>query len=564
MDTSIYEKIRLQKEPINKKIFRCYDNLDAMLTAPNLSERTDIQGELLKDTADIISYCIAQMMTINRVNPYLKAVTNGNTEDDVLFGNMLILMDRKISLVRVNAPMAVSMRETELALEINPMYLFSGIMDDIKDKFSDAEIQRSLETNDSPASVHYVLQIISILCHECMHVVYEHLDNYQDLFKKGKHYAELMNYATDCTINQYLEFLPSTTITLDYIKELTKNPNLKEKDGSWNYYNELVKAIPEPEDMPQQSQPQSGQSGDGQGSGGQGMGQGMSKEDMEKALKDLDEQLQGMTPDELEEFKEGLKERIDSHENWGASNQTGEQIAPELISDLVRSVFESAYDNYTEEKTIQGKQRGNVSSNLQEMINLIKEKTKMDWKQILKKKMGTLAIPYKLTKNRVNRRQPYRPELRGKIYDRRVKITFAIDTSGSMSNETLEYVLQELFTILDAYDFELTVIECDVTIQRVYKAKSKRDIKPDLRGRGGTVFQPIFDYAKENNYKNREDLIIFATDGGGEPTIDYKNFTNVMWLLVDGAYLSVNDPKGQVLYLDEDKKYKEYKKENRV
>lgn len=550
-------------EPINKRIMRCISNLDAMLTEQDKDEAVRLGNQIIKDTSLIISYCINNMMKINKTNPYLSAITNNNEEDDVLFGNLLVLMDRKISFNRVQAPMAVSMKETELTLEINPMYLFSGVMDDIKDKYSDEEIQNSLESDNTPASMHYVLQIMSILCHECMHVIYEHLDVYSNLFKKGKHYATLMNYATDCTINQYLEFLPSKTVTLDYIKELTNNPNLKEKDGSWNYYNELLKAMPEPEAMPQELKQMLEKTDDDSENSLSDNGSGLSQQDTEQALQDLHDKLSGMSPDELEEFKEGLKQRIDSHDNWGVSNQNNQDIAPELISDLVKSVFESAYDNYVEERTISGKNRGNISGNIQEKINIIKEKTKMDWKQILKKKIGTLAIPYKLSKNRVNRRQPFRPELRGKVYDRRVKVTFAIDTSGSMTNSTLKYVLQELFTLLDAYDFELTVIECDARIQRVYKAKSNKDINPNLLGRGGTLFQPIFDYAYEHNYKNREDLIIFATDGGGESTIDYKKFTNVMWLLVDGKHLSVNNPKGQVLYLNDDKKYKEWiKNEN--
>ena len=87
-----------------------------------------------------------------------------------------------------------------------------------------------------------------------------------------------------------------------------------------------------------------------------------------------------------------------------------------------------------------------------------------------------------------------------------------------------------------------------------------------MSGRGGTSFQPVFDYTKQHRYKNREDLLIIMTDGGGENHVDYGYFSHIMWLLVDSAfynrgtpYLSVENPKGQVLYLDDDKKYQEFK-----
>lgn len=88
-------------------------------------------------------------------------------------------------------------------------------------------------------------------------------------------------------------------------------------------------------------------------------------------------------------------------------------------------------------------------------------------------------------------------------------LTLAIDTSGSVDNDALSQFLGELQTILENVHFEgVTVIECDTSIQHVTEYERDDLINPEVHGRGGTYFAPVFDYIKQHP----TDTLIYFTD----------------------------------------------------
>ena len=53
----------------------------------------------------------------------------------------------------------------------------------------------------------------------------------------------------------------------------------------------------------------------------------------------------------------------------------------------------------------------------------------------------------------------------------------------------------------------------------------------EVRGKGGTNFQPIFDYLKQNN---KYDGLVIMTDGyAPKPSIDFYIRAKVLWVLED-------------------------------
>ena len=150
----------------------------------------------------------------------------------------------------------------------------------------------------------------------------------------------------------------------------------------------------------------------------------------------------------------------------------------------------------------------------------------------------------------MSRRQPDRYDISGSINDRLIKIAVAIDTSGSMSNEDLERVMVEIFDIIGTRMCEMTIIECDAEIQRIYRARSAQDISYDIHGRGGTSFVPVIDYVNENRYF-RDAILIYFTDGMGDHSIPRPLTLRTMWVLQnDNCKLSVRNPYGEVLVMD--------------
>ncbi|MBR5500917.1 MAG: hypothetical protein IKV74_05260, partial [Clostridia bacterium] len=153
------------------------------------------------------------------------------------------------------------------------------------------------------------------------------------------------------------------------------------------------------------------------------------------------------------------------------------------------------------------------------------------------------------TRTRLNRRQPERFDLSGRMDDKVLKIVVAIDTSGSMNDHSIAQIFNEIFAILAKRKYEITVIECDAKVQRVYRAKNALDIQKKITGRGGTVFTPVIDYVNQDPYY-RDALLIYFTDGFGEEKIPKPKTYRNLWVVFDNVrHLSLKEPYGAVLKL---------------
>jgi len=88
-------------------------------------------------------------------------------------------------------------------------------------------------------------------------------------------------------------------------------------------------------------------------------------------------------------------------------------------------------------------------------------------------------------------------------------LTFAIDTSASVNDHELAQFVGELQDILDHLEFEsLTIIHCDTEIKHVFTLEPGDDMSCEVHGRGGTRFEPVFEYCEEHP----TDALIYFTD----------------------------------------------------
>lgn len=118
----------------------------------------------------------------------------------------------------------------------------------------------------------------------------------------------------------------------------------------------------------------------------------------------------------------------------------------------------------------------------------------------------------------------------------------AIDTSGSMSTETLAQVLGELDRLRAVTECSLTVLQCDVRVCKVdeYSAYQQSDGAASsfqhgylVHGGGGTDLRPPFRWVAEQVRTGaavHPDALIYMTDGSGpmpEAAPDYP----VLWIV---------------------------------
>ena len=326
-------------------------------------------------------------------------------------------------------------------------------------------------------------QMETTIKHEILHVISQHLIRAKEL--KGKYSTLALNISMDVVVNQYLDYLPPYSITLEYINN--KYDMKLEPYKTFEYY-------------------------------------------LEKVQTELDLQ---------EENDEG--EEVDSNENVIVD------FDPERTHDMWEEsdeVDEKTLNEFTE-KFADSAQKGKNPNYIDAMIKSLKNRNgELPWNLFLKKLMGTIEANKKKTVTRRNRRQPSRLDLRGELRGHKTEIAVAIDISGSISDEEFKQAIKEVLAIVKSHNQEITIIECDKEIRRAYKVKSPRDVQERIATGGGTKFSPVFEYA--NNKKIN--LLIYFTDGKGEEKLEviprgYKT----LWVISGrGDKLSLREPFGVV------------------
>ena len=217
---------------------------------------------------------------------------------------------------------------------------------------------------------------------------------------------------------------------------------------------------------------------------------------------------------------------------WNAGDDAEEAQA------VVRELVNSA------DRMMDDESRGNMPAHFAELVEKINTPPSLSWQLILKKYVGTIAANKRKTSTRLNRRQPLRFDLSGQMDDKILKIVVAIDTSGSVDNKMIGQIFNEIFAILAKRKHEITVIECDAKVQRVYQAKTAEDVKEKVLGRGGTRFTPVIEYLNEHK-EFRDALLIYFTDGYGEQTIPKpRTYRNIWAVIGEENHLSLKEPYG--------------------
>lgn len=227
------------------------------------------------------------------------------------------------------------------------------------------------------------------------------------------------------------------------------------------------------------------------------------------------------------------KDSAASHDYW---ESVEEKIDPGQIEESLKKLTVNAA-------------KGKVPDSVNEIIAKLYTKPVIKWSDFLKRLVGTTAYGHKKTVTRQDRRQPWRSDLRGSLVDHKAEIIVAIDISGSMTDTELEQIMNEIFGIVRTSEHEITIIECDDKIQRVYNAKTNKDVRKKTNTKGSTKFSPVFRFMRENNKRNA--ILVYFTDGEGERELEVLPFNRrTLWVLTGKSEkLSLKDSFGNVIKL---------------
>jgi len=376
-------------------------------------------------------------------------------------------------------------------------------------------------------------EIIFVVCHELDHLLFNHPalmvkanpSKNPEIFKR-------FNLAADASINDTLQYgtfldqLLKKKPDNDYIqapkgiifsKTLSEIYDIKQKllkSQNYLYYFNLLMEIPL--------------------SGGESKND-ENESDNKESVSDKMQTNKGEARDDgLVTRNSPLPYEDHSWSNEDTSADDMESVTREFLLDV---------DNTMSDET-----KGTMPPCYQDTIEIIKNPPQIAWQSILKKYIGSIVANKTKTRMKLNRRQPERYDLSGVKDDKVIKIAVAIDASGSLDQKMLGKILNEIFDIVSKRHAEITILECDDAVRKVYKVRNPYEVQNKIIGRGGTAFTPVIQYLNNDKYY-RDSLLIYFTDGYGEDSIPKPLTYRNIWVIVGGKKndLSVKEPYGMVL-----------------
>lgn len=328
--------------------------------------------------------------------------------------------------------------------------------------------------------------LAAILKHECEHPMRNHFergrslepslredDKNESLLDRFKKHSKAynLNIAQDYAINQNIEGLPKKFRVFD-----KKGNPLKDKEGNPVEFSpalveDLIEAYPE-----------------------KNISYFESMEYYYSILKEETEQQQ---------TKEGtIVVSLDNHDMLDDSLNN---IDPEFAKNIVGKVVNEAKNALSSEEA------GSLPGHLKILIEKLNTPSK-NWKQELRIfKANCSASEIEETRKRRNRR--YGLLYPGKRTKNTTHIVVVVDSSGSITEKELTQFLSEIDAISKA-GTKITYIECDSVVQ--YVQAFDKNKKPEIKGRGGTLFKPVFDLVESAAFTKKYGKVnglVYFTDG---------------------------------------------------
>jgi predicted metal-dependent peptidase len=218
-----------------------------------------------------------------------------------------------------------------------------------------------------------------------------------------------------------------------------------------------------------------------------------------------------------------------SHELWKNITEDEAETAKEMLR---ATVMEAA-----------GKMAGSVPGGLIQEIEAAWEEV-INWKAALRYFYQSVIANYNVYSRTVRDRRRGL-DVPGPKKGYSCRLLFCIDTSGSMSDNDLAHVISECRHLGKILKIDADVLQFDYGLQDFCEI-NKFVAAKKFKGRGGTSFQPPFDFAQNKKFRiesltkmgktpktKKYDGVVIYTDGYAEkPRLDIP--LKILWLMTPG------------------------------
>jgi len=260
---------------------------------------------------------------------------------------------------------------------------------------------------------------------------------------------------------------------------------------------------------------------------------------------DINSLVEKLLDDHLEGEGEGEGgEGDDNGKSGGSGRPKLSQAEKDAIRDEIKEAVlaaAAASDN-----------AGNLPAGVKRLIQDMTA-PKMNWRELLRMQLES-TIKSDFTWMRASRRGWHMDAVMpGMQLDPMIDIAISIDASGSMLDKMLKDFLAEVQGIMDsfpAYKIHILTFDTQVYNPQQYDSENLDTICDyEVHGGGGTDFDCVFDYFKENDIQPKRHIMF--TDGYPNGSWGDENYCDTVFIM--HGTTSIVPPFGQYAYYEEEK-----------
>lgn len=372
---------------------------------------------------------------------------------------------------------------------------------------------------------------LGIVQHEILHIVFKHIFEYDQYSDK-----EISNIAADLVINQCIdrEFFKSkedeyNCIEIDnypdFFPDVTSDRTGKDNHQSCRYYYRiLIEQRKEIQKILGENLSSGSQEGDGDDDSNE---EGSSNSDGQGDSNQLKENWDKLNDSQKRLANNITQPKHSTHSTWKDISKLGEGNKGFIDSWIDNTLEKTVRDLDSKGSSWRGKLPASLLVYIDEIIKNIKPS--VNWKKQLRMFASNGVKTYiRTTLKRKSKRFNTFP---GSKIESKCKILIAIDTSGSVDNESLCEFFAEIRHIWKT-GAEIKIVECDVNIGNIWDYKGK--FPKMISGRGGTDFNAPIIYA---NKEYKPDCTIYFTDGYAPSPV--KCNSPLMWIVCKNGGIDI-------------------------
>ena len=344
-------------------------------------------------------------------------------------------------------------------------------------------------------------EIVFVLCHEVLHVAFDHLG------RRSHRDPEYWNMANDYVINDML---------------------MVEKIGTMP-----TKAVEDPKERGKETSQRVGLYN--------AKYHGWSSEKVYEDLKKRQVKKELTLDVHLELGNDGKKKSDNNGGNEpGMTVEISEEDLKKIREDMRARVIQAAQA---------AQAAGKLPASIARMVNDLVDPV-IDWRELLKQNIQS-CITDDFSWQRPNRRHMYggifMPTLKK---DETVDLAVAVDMSGSITNDMANDFLSEIHGIMTSYpDFKISVLCFDTKpygYEEFTPDNSDDLLSYECKGGGGTDFNAFWDYWKEHDIEPKKAVIF--TDGYPNGDWGPPNYCDTLWIVTEGQKTRIVPPFGEYAY----------------